>query len=501
MRYFLICLLALWGATAHAQAVRVQTYTFRPRAQHRIGTWHNSPTDSVRIYWGGFSGLRAVPGVPGEFYTVTDRGAAVGATAGNKFFPLPNFAPTIIRYRTQGDSLVLLSYLPVRRPDGSPTTGRPVPAGFGATGETACATLTCSGTSYAPDPYGLDSEGIELDGQGGYWLSDEYPTGLWHVAADGHLLARYTPWGTDPAHLAADHPVDVVFRTREPNKGFESICRTPNGNIYAAIQAPLSNPSATVGGNSRVHRILELNPATGATRTFFYFHKPAPANSLNNSSIFIGDMAAINNNELLVLEHGGSGTNTPTNTRNRKLVYKISLAGATPLPANATLAAETLDSAGLAQRGYQGVTKTLVLDLLRNGYPTANNAENLALVNDSTIAVGNDNGFAVSANSTRLLADPTSLTRLLVFTLPRAQHLALAARPTAPAARWQPFPNPVPAGQFLQLPAPTAYLVLDAAGRVVQRGNGAQVPTDGLLPGLYLLRDAAGRSIGRFGVE
>ncbi|MEJ7662207.1 MAG: esterase-like activity of phytase family protein [Hymenobacter sp.] len=239
-----------------------------------------------------------------SFYTVTDRGPNVDAPNGNKFFPLPNFTPTIVRYRAQGDSLVLLSYLPIKRPDGTPTSGRPLPVGFGATGETACGTPACAGTGYAPDTFGIDSEGVELDGQGGYWLCEEYGTSVWHVAADGHLLQRYSPWGNDPRHAPQDVAVDSVFRRRVPNKGFEGICRTPNRKIYAMIQDALANPTRAVGENSRVHRILEIDPATNATRTFSYLHDRPTAN-LPNDKIYIGDAAALNNNELLILEHGG----------------------------------------------------------------------------------------------------------------------------------------------------------------------------------------------------
>ncbi len=489
------------GAAA-GQAVRVQSYVFKSRAQHRIGGWRNSATDSVRLFWGGFSGLRGVPGAPNEFYTVTDRGPNVDAPGSGKFFPMPNFAPTIIRFRVQADSIVPLSYTSLKTPAGVPTSGRPLPLGYGSTGETACSTPSCSGAGYAPDVFGIDSEGIELDGSGGFWLCEEYGTSVWHVAADGHLLARYSPWGNDPMHAPQDLAVDSVFRRRIPNKGFEGICRTPNGKIYAFLQAALGNPTVGAGQASRVHRILEIDPATNTTRTFFYFHKAATS-GLANDKIYLGDAAAINNNELLVLEHGGKSANTATNVRNRKLVIKIDLRGATPLPHNAVLAAEALDSAGLAQRGYVGVQKTLVLDLLQNGYDTSlGKAEGLAIVNDSTLAVSNDNDFAVDAAAAYdRLVSTGLLTKVYVFTLPRARHLALGARATASALAWNLYPNPVPGGQPLHLPQPTAYEVLDGLGRRVRIGQGTEVPTTGLPPGLYLLRDGAGRPAGRFAVE
>ena len=501
-RFLAMACLALLVGPVAAQAVRVQTYTFKTRATHRVGGWRNSPTDSVRIFWGGFSGLRAVPGAPNEFYTVTDRGPNVDAPNGSKFFPLPNFTPTIIRFRAQADSLVMLSYLGLKTPAGGPASGRPLPAGFGSTGETACSTPGCTGPAYPPDVFGIDSEGIELDGTGGFWVCEEYGTSVWHVAADGHLLARYSPWGNDPRHAPQDIAVDSVFRRRIPNKGFEGICRTPNGKIYAFIQAALANPTVAAGQASRVHRILEIDPATNATRTFFYFHKAATS-GLSNDKIYLGDAVALNNNELLVLEHGGKNANTSGNIRNRKLVIKIDLRGATPLPQNAVLAAETLDSVGLAQRGYAGVSKTLVLDLLQNGYDTSlGKAEGLAVVNDSTLAVSNDNDFAVdAAPAYDRLVGSGLLTKLYVFTLPRSRHLPLAARPAPAALAASPYPNPVPGGQPLHLPQSAAYEVLDGTGRRVRAGRGDEVPTAGLPAGLYLLRDGAGRPAGRFVVE
>jgi secreted PhoX family phosphatase len=53
-----------------------------------------------------------------------------------------------------------------------------------------------------------------------------------------------------------------------------------------------------------------------------------------------------------------------------------------------------VDSAGLAANGIKAVRKTLFMDLLANGWPAVlDKAEGLAIINDSTIAICNDNDF------------------------------------------------------------------------------------------------------------
>ncbi len=52
------------------------------------------------------------------------------------------------------------------------------------------------------------------------------------------------------------------------------------------------------------------------------------------------------------------------------------------------------DSAGLAAESIKAVKKTLFMDLTANGWPAElDKSEGLAIINDSTIAVGNDNDF------------------------------------------------------------------------------------------------------------
>lgn len=114
-------------------------------------------------------------------------------------------------------------------------------------------------------------------------------------------------------------------------------------------------------------------------------------NSIRLRDWKIGDMAAINDSMFLVLEAALRGTT------DIKRIYLININQATPVNSGlyGGLSLEGLvDSTGLASYGIKAVKKTLFMDLLANGWPAIlDKAEGLAILNDSTIAVCNDNDF------------------------------------------------------------------------------------------------------------
>jgi hypothetical protein len=171
------------------------------------------------------------------------------------------------------------------------------------------------------DEWGIDSECIAVDSNGDFWIGEEYGPTIWRVnGKTGEVIKRYTPF------FASAHEVtiDSIMARRRPNRGFEGIACTPNGKVYAMLQAPINYPDNAAGESSRLHRILEIDPMTDATRVFVYEHE-APTASLKNKEWSIGDMAAINDHEFLVLEHATK------EGENVKKIFKIDMAQATPV--------------------------------------------------------------------------------------------------------------------------------------------------------------------------
>lgn len=422
-------LFLFFGArAAHAQITLQQDYKNNVSAP--IGLYQG-----IQFREAGFSSLFPIPNTSGrEFWTLSDRGPNIDDANANpaacrptydKMFPFPNFAPKIHRIRVNGDSVQILQTITIKRPNGTDATGLMNPTGFGSTAAEVPSTDTvqnCAGFNLktaAKDIWGIDSEGILVDKDGNFWISEEGGPTVWKVAPSGIVINRYTPYGNLPGIEPQDIAVDTVFKYRKNNRGFESIALTPNGKIYAFIQSPLLFPDATTGNATKVHRILEINPVTNATRMFAYLNDGVTGTGSNQIRLQdwkLGDAAAINDSMFLVLEAAARGTT------DIKRMYLININQATPV-GSGLYSGKTLeglvDETGLAANGIRPVTKTLFMDLLANGWPSVlDKAEGLAIINDSTIAVCNDNDFgAASPNADGIATATGNVSHVLVYNL------------------------------------------------------------------------------------
>lgn len=434
----LICagLLLLGQKESKAQISLLQDYKNNRSAT--IGTFQG-----ISFREAGFSGLYPIPGTNGkEFWTCSDRGVNVDAANANpstcrptydKIYGFQNYAPKIHRIRLNGDSVQILQTITMKRPGGTNATGLLNPTGFGSTAAEQVSTdtvLDCanfSAKTAAKDIWGIDAEGIVVDKQGYFWICEEGGPTIWKLDQNGMVMKRYTPYANLAGAQSIDVQIDTAFKYRKNNRGFEGIAIAPNGKIYAAIQSPILYPTQAVGEATRVHRILEIDPVTNATRMFAYLNDgvigAAGSNQIRMSDWKLGDMAAVNDSTFLVLEAALRGTS------DYKRLYKISLNGATVvnsgLYGTATLEG-LVDSAGLAGKSITPVKKTLVMDLLANGWPAAlDKAEGLAILNDSTIFICNDNDYGQSSPSANGVATATTnLSHVIKFGLQGASKLA-----------------------------------------------------------------------------
>ncbi|MES2726593.1 MAG: choice-of-anchor I family protein [Bacteroidota bacterium] len=391
----------------------------------------------------GFSTLFPIPNTNGtEFWTCSDRGVNIDCANANtascrptydKMYAFPSYTPKIHRIRIVGDSIQILQSITIKRPNGTGATGIINPTGLGSTAAEVASTDTvqnCANFNLKTTPkdtFGIDPEGLVVDKAGNFWLCEEGGATIWQLNPNGVLIKRYTPY----AHLAGKQSVDVqidsVFKYRKNNRGFEGISIAPNGKIYAMIQSGILYPTATVGDNSRVHRILEIDPATGNQRMIVYLNDgiigASGANQIRLSDWKIGDMAAINDSTFLVLEAAARGTS------DIKRLYKININQATAVHSGlyGTNTLEGLvDSTGLAAYGIKAVSKTLVIDLLASGWPAVlDKAEGLAIINDSTIAIGNDNDFGQKSALANGIATATgNLSHVITYRISGAKKLA-----------------------------------------------------------------------------
>ncbi|MFM9984889.1 MAG: choice-of-anchor I family protein [Flavobacteriales bacterium] len=381
----------------------------------------NSPvigtSEGVEIHEGGFSGLFYVPGSENEFYAINDRGPNADANqnihAGDEpvvVFATPEYAPKISRIQAINNEINILESNEILRPDGTSTTGLPLPLGNGNSGEITWADT--SATLLGTDSWGMDPEGILITNDEHYWVCEEYGSAILKLDLSGKVVKRYTPFPSQPEDL----PLDSIIGMRRPNRGFEGIARTPNGKIYAILQSPANNPDAPSGLLSQMHRIVELDPVTEEMHYYAYVHRAA-VGEIREQDWKIGDMVAINNDELLLIEHA------QRNGWNYKNIVKIRVTGATPFTTE-TVGDVTLEQLGtyqaLIEEGYTPVERTVFADLIEmNWEEDQDKPEGLAIIDQTTIAVITDNDFGItSTNEDGVISESGKESKLFIYHLP-----------------------------------------------------------------------------------
>ena len=417
-----------------AQVVKLQDYVNNNSAT--IGTFQN-----INFREAGFSGLYPIAGTNGtEFWTVSDRGVNVDAANANpstcrptydKIYGFQNYAPKINRIRVHGDSIQILQTITMKRPNGTGATGVLNPTGFGSTSAEQASTDTVNNCANFPakiapkDVWGIDSEGIVVDKQGNFWICEEGGPTIWKLNSNGVVMNRYTPYGNLTGIEPQDIAIDSVFKYRKNNRGFESIAITPSGKIYALIQSPLLFPTKSVGEGTQVHRLLEIDPATNATKVFVYLNEGLVGTGSDQIRLRdwkLSDMAAISDSTFLVIEAGLRGATDV------KKIYKINITGATAVTSalyNGSTVEALVNQAGLTANSIVPVKKTLFLDLFSVGWdPALEKAEGLAIINDSTIAIGNDNDYGQYSPAENGIATATGIkSHLITYRLQGSKKL------------------------------------------------------------------------------
>ena len=348
--------------------------------------------NEVNVYNGGFGSSMSIrPGASKYYYLLTDRGPnADGTTSDKKVFPVPSFTPQIGKFIVDNDSLKLVTKIELKDSKGNKLTGLPNLPGSGGTGETA---IDLSGVVLPTDSLGIDSEGLVALSDGTFWISDEYGPHIVHFDADGKTIERINPFGTEPRALPK------VLATRRPNRGMEGLATTPNGKTLAGImQSPLYNPSKSAVSGSLITRILTFNIKSGETHQYVY--------TLENTNTANSEIIALTDTTFLVLERDGDFLYGDPKSL-YKNIYMISIDGATDIsdPSNGSsglmfdgkTVEELKTITELNAKGIVPVKKTLIINLLNMGY-LHDKPEGLALIDNQTIAVVNDDDFGIASD-------------------------------------------------------------------------------------------------------
>jgi hypothetical protein len=402
-----------FGYTPAAGFTGTDSFTYTTTDAVHLYTTHLPPLATiggVPITGGAYgSSLYPVPGSPNEFYGLTDRGPNVDGPNGEKVEPLPDFDPSIGKFRFVNGSAVLEKVIPLRAADGTPYSGR-----VNSQANTGEDIVDLNGNPLPPDPNGYDSEGLVAMPDGTFWVSDEYGPFITHFDAQGREIQRLSPFdGSLPAELA----------NRVPNKGMEGLTITPDGQtLVGMMQSALQQPDLTEKpGNVTTVRIVTYNLRTHATHEYLYLLDDPTTNGGA-----VSEITALSATTFLVDERDGNFEPGAF-----KRLYKINIAGATDVGPDAKVPGATYDAAkggllvgpdgktienlvgaddtatataDLAAVGVKPVTKGLDVDLgglLTTLDPTGgffghDKIEGVATVDGGrTIVVSNDNDFGI----------------------------------------------------------------------------------------------------------
>lgn len=301
-----------------------------------------------KIKLGGFSGLQFIEEKEGSlmFQTVTDRGPNGELNGVDRPFLLPEFSPTIVFLKADLNSkeLTVAAEIKLKKKDGAPLTGLP-------NTRLEENPTDVFGLYYSIDQQGLDIEGLTPDGEGGWWMADEYGPSLVHFNEEGKMLRRLTP----------SNELPKMYSERKTNRGFEGIAKVEN-KLYGILQSPL--PKEQPAKDGAFTRIVEIDLETMKTSAEYFY-------MFEKGNDKIGDMVALNAKNFLVIEQNGKA-----GEHSEKYIYRITLGESDQL-----------------------VKKTLIADLKKTPMGQIEKVEGLALIDNKRLAIVYDNDFQINGKT------------------------------------------------------------------------------------------------------
>ncbi len=347
---------------------------------------------------------------------------------GAKVLPRLDIGPQIAKLRVAGARVELLATFAVCDEGDAPVSGLPIPGSAHARQEPA---FGLDGGELAPDPSGLDTEGIAASREGGFWVTDEYGPSLVRLDANGRICLRLVPEGTslDGARYPVRASLPPIAARRHLNRGFEAIAFSRDEQwLFVAFQSPLDHPDADAHAQARHVRIWRLDAATLEVEAQFVYPLDAPEGFLRDldegplelADLKMCELAWAGEDALFVLERA---------TQSSK-IYRVRL------DEEKKLSAEHLDPRTrptVEQRSGQGalgaleLAKQLVFDSDR-APEVPGDLEGMAVLSPTELLLVNDNDFGVEGAETQFWK--------IVFSRPVAgsrRALRTAATPRQPA--------------------------------------------------------------------
>lgn len=389
----------------------------------------HDPKDGPWVYWtvsdrgANYTCDDAVDllGVPADVSCPAAGGIKAGA---GRLYPKPDY--NIALYHVTLDpaakTFTVTETVPLKTPKGAPIVGLTNPLTVAATEPPRDG----NGNPIAFNVNSIDAEGIVRLPDGRFFIGEENATGVAEVAADGTIVRRFVPAGTEKDFATADYPISgslpAILAKRTSNRGIEALSMSDDGTyLYALVQNPLSNPDGKTYGTALNTRLLKLEigrdgDATTLTPVAEYvyqlddwqkFKDLGATDASKPSSLRISEMTALGHDHFLVDER----------TDQIAKLFEITLDGATNILGTKwddTATSPTLEQSNdIGSIGIVPVTKTERLvassvDSAAIKYP--GKIEGVSLTPDGKLLLVNDNDFGIYGMPTQfVLVDGTGI--------------------------------------------------------------------------------------------
>jgi hypothetical protein len=413
--FFLLAAIAL-AAPAAASDVTIRTY-LSDDTLLRIGPYTAEKGRTLNLTVGiGSSAFRRPDDPPNMMWTLGDRGPNIACsdmkeTTGveltcrevknGRIYPTPSYTPSIYRVMLLDDGTFRVTdVITLKDRDGRPLNGMPNPL------RTATTEIPLDGTGkpLQQDVRGIDAEGLLVLSDGSFWIGEENAPSLAHFGADGRMIVRHVPTGTESDFAGAPYEtvgsLPAILVKRQSNRGIEAVAVSPDERfLYFIMQNPLANPDTAAFQRARNTRLFKIDRATMRVVGEYVYTLDDPQSfrrdpSSKQSDPRISEMMAVGLDRLIIDER------TELTTK----LYEVELTGATDIAASRwddAATRPTLEQSDLTTAGIVPVKKTLRFDTADHP-EVVGKTEGMTLLGDGALALINADDFGISGGRTQI---------------------------------------------------------------------------------------------------
>jgi hypothetical protein len=355
---------------------------------------------------------------PNVIWTMGDRGPNIACSDMNKIagvelpackevkngrvYLTPSYAPSIYRVLLRDDGTFRVTdVITLKNRDGQPLSGLLNPL---KTAETDTG-LDAKGKTLPYDLNGIDAEGLVRMSDGTFWVGEENGPSIVHFGADGRLIERHVPKGTEGEFAGAQYDVKgtlpLILTKRFPNRGIEGLAISPDEQfLYFIVQNPLANPDAAAYRAAKNTRVFKLERASMKIVGEYVYTLDNPKTfrrdpSERQADPRISELMGIGLDRLVVDER----------TEQTTKLYEIDLSGATNIldtKWDDLATRPTLEQTDLATAAIKPVSKTLRFDSA--DFPEmVGKTEGMALLGDGALVLINDDDFGIEDGRTQIV--------------------------------------------------------------------------------------------------